>query len=212
MFPAFKFPFLRPLYEVMREYDQDIGLTQPDEQVQVQETEEEKSKDQEVKDFFASIAGEDLEVDCYELQEILDFALKKEFTFDGFSLDVCRSMVAMMDVDRSGKLGLEEFKGLWADIRTWKNVFKQYDIDHSGSLNTIELRAALHSAGYRLNFHVLRALVLRYGKKGKINFDDFIMCAVKLKTMIETFQERDPRKTLMATFTLDEWVEKTMYS
>ncbi|GIY53238.1 calpain-B [Caerostris extrusa] len=193
----------------MSEYDQDIGLAQPDEQVQVQETEEEKSKDQEVKDFFASIAGEDLEVDCYELQEILDFALKKEFTFDGFSLDVCRSMVAMMDVDRSGKLGLEEFKGLWADIRTWKNVFKQYDIDHSGSLNTIELRAALHSAGYRLNFHVLRALVLRYGKKGKINFDDFIMCAVKLKTMIgKNFQERDPRKTLMATFTLDEWVEK----
>ncbi|KAF8797225.1 Calpain-B like protein [Argiope bruennichi] len=188
----------------MREYDQDIGLTKPDEEVQVQETEEEKSKDQEVKDFFASIAGEDLEVDCYELQEILNFALKKEFTFDGFSLDVCRSMVAMMDVDRSGKLGLEEFKNLWADIRTWKNVFKRYDIDHSGSLNTIELRAALHSAGYRLNFHVLRALVLRYGKKGKINFDDFIMCAVKLKTMIETFQERDPRKTMMASFTLDE--------
>ncbi|XP_035208367.1 calpain-A-like isoform X3 [Stegodyphus dumicola] len=218
---------------VMTEYDEDIGITKPDDEtekfagdittypvpfsVQVQETEEEKSKDQEVKDFFASISGEDLEVDCYELQEILDFALKKasldlEFTFDGFSLDVCRSMVAMMDVDRSGKLGLEEFKNLWADIRTWKNVFKKYDIDHSGSLNTIELRAALHSAGYRLNFHVLRALVLRYGKRGKINFDDFIMCAVKLKTMIETFQERDPRRTLKATFTLDEWVEKTMYS
>ena len=46
-------------------------------QVLVQETEEEKSEDQEVKDFFASIAGEDLEVDCFELQEILDFALKK---------------------------------------------------------------------------------------------------------------------------------------
>ncbi|GFV48235.1 hypothetical protein TNCV_501741 [Trichonephila clavipes] len=29
-------------------------------------------------------------------------------------------MVAMMDVDRSGKLGLEEFKNLWTDIRTWK--------------------------------------------------------------------------------------------
>lgn len=45
--------------------------------VQLQETEEEKSKEQEVKDFFATIAGEDLEVDCYELQEILNFALKK---------------------------------------------------------------------------------------------------------------------------------------
>nr|XP_042907830.1 calpain-A isoform X5 [Parasteatoda tepidariorum] len=199
---------------VMTEYDEEIGIANPDDEVKLQETEEEKSKEQEVKDFFATIAGEDLEVDCYELQEILNFALKKEheFEFEGFSLDVCRSMVSMMDVDRSGKLGLEEFKNLWMDIRTWKNVFKKYDVDQSGSLNTIELRGALHSAGYRLNFHVLRALVLRYGKKGKVTFDDFIMCAVKLKTMIETFQERDPRKTMRATFTLDEWVEKTMYS
>jgi hypothetical protein len=29
-------------------------------------------------------------------------------------------MVAMMDVDRSGKLGFEEFKALWIDIRHWK--------------------------------------------------------------------------------------------
>lgn len=43
-----------------------------------------------------------------------------EFTFDGFSKDVCRSMISMMDVDRSGKLGLREFIKLWTDIRTWK--------------------------------------------------------------------------------------------
>lgn len=46
-------------------------------QIQVPETDEEKSKDDEVKEFFRSISGEDLEVDCYELQEILNFALKK---------------------------------------------------------------------------------------------------------------------------------------
>lgn len=38
----------------------------------------------------------------------------------GFSKDVIRSMVAMMDADRSGKLGFEEFKELWADVRNWK--------------------------------------------------------------------------------------------
>ena len=40
----------------------------------------------------------------------------------GFSKDVCRSMVAMMDIDRSGKLGFEEFKALWMDIRHWKVI------------------------------------------------------------------------------------------
>jgi len=40
----------------------------------------------------------------------------------GFSKDVCRSMIAMMDWDRSGKLGFEEFKSLWIDIRHWKVI------------------------------------------------------------------------------------------
>lgn len=32
-------------------------------------------------------------------------------------------MVAMLDKDMSGKLGLEEFKKLWQDIQTWKVVY-----------------------------------------------------------------------------------------
>lgn len=43
-----------------------------------------------------------------------------EFVFDGFGKEVCRSMVAMMDEDRTGKLGHSEFKTLWTDIQIWK--------------------------------------------------------------------------------------------
>lgn len=32
-------------------------------------------------------------------------------------------MIALMDVDRSGKLGFDEFKKLWIDIKDWKVVF-----------------------------------------------------------------------------------------
>ncbi|GFG39570.1 hypothetical protein Cfor_01000 [Coptotermes formosanus] len=104
---------------------------------------------------------------------------------EGFSKDVCRSMVAMMDVDRSGKLGFEEFKALWVDIRHWKAVFSLYDKDGSGCLSAFELRQALNSAGYRLNNHILNILAHRYStKNGMITFDDFMMCAVRLKAMI----------------------------
>ncbi|XP_026669573.1 calpain-A isoform X2 [Ceratina calcarata] len=131
----------------------------------------------------------------------------------GFSKDVCRSMVAMLDVDHSGKLGFEEFRSLWNDVKKWRAVFKLYDKDESGYLSAFELRQALNSAGYRLNNHILNILVHRYGtKEGTITFDDYIMCAVRLKTMIDIFRERDPDLTNTATFTMEEWIEKTLYS
>lgn len=95
-------------------------------------------------------------------------------------------MVAMMDVDMSGKLGLEEFKQLWTDIQKWKAVFKLYYTNGSGKLEAFSLRDALASAGYQLNNHIVNALGHRYGSRidGSIAFDDFIMCAVKIKTMM----------------------------
>lgn len=129
-----------------------------------------------------------------------------------FSKDMCRSMVAMMDIDNSGKLGYSEFEVLLNDIAKWKGVFKFYDRKKSGRLNAFELREALNSAGYRLNNKVLNALAHRYGcLDGEICFDDFIMCAIKTKTMIKRFKEKE-RITGTATFNLDDWLEQTVYA
>lgn len=140
-------------------------------------------------------------------------------------------MVAMLDVDHSGKLGLDEFKTLLNDIAKWKvsswmqltnfisnrissqAVFKLYDRDRTNKLNAYELRDALASAGYQLNNHILNSLVYRYGSPDKtIAFDDFIMCAVKVKTMIEHFKEKDFNNTNQATFSMDEYITKALYS
>ncbi|XP_072933946.1 calpain-A isoform X2 [Epargyreus clarus] len=103
----------------------------------------------------------------------------------GFSKDVCRSMIAMLDKDNSGGLGFEEFKGLWIDLRQWRAVFRLYDTEGRGAIPAHHLRDALHSAGYTVNAHVLNVLAHRYGgSDGYVQFDDFIMCAVRLKTMI----------------------------
>lgn len=141
-------------------------------------------------------------------------------------------MVAMMDVDGSGKLGFEEFKQLLTDIATWKAVFKLYDRDHTGRISAIDLREALNSAGYKLNNRILNALAHRYsGSDGMIAFDDFIMCTVKIKTMmgkvvllwvedeitgtfffVDIFKERDVDGSNAASFNMEEWLEKTAYS
>ncbi|KAJ8959428.1 hypothetical protein NQ318_022119 [Aromia moschata] len=136
-----------------------------------------------------------------------------EVGLEGFSKDICRSMVAMLDADRSGRLGYHEFKKLWIAIRTWKNAWLMYDIDRSGTFSGFELREALNSAGYRLNTHVLNILMHRFGnKRGEIHFDDFMMCAIKLKTMIDLFMEKDKLGTDSATFSMEEWLECTLYS
>ncbi|XP_029176499.1 calpain-A isoform X5 [Nylanderia fulva] len=195
----------------MEENDEEVGVGEVDDRVR-DEPEQDRNTEK-VREFFKKLAGDDMEVDWMELKDILDFAMKKDTHDRGFSKDICRSMVAMLDVDHSGKLGFEEFKTLWNDIRKWRAVFKLYDRDESGYLSAFELRQALNSAGYRLNNHILNILVHRYGTKdGKITFDDYIMCAVRLKTMIDIFRERDPDQTNTATFTMEEWIEKTLYS
>jgi calpain, invertebrate len=88
-----------------------------------------------------------------------------------------------------------------------------YDQNQTNKLNAFELRDALSSAGYHLNNHILNSLVYRYGSSDQtIAFDDFIMCAVKVKTMIAHFKEKDYDNTNSATFTMDEWITKALYA
>lgn len=193
------------------EHDSKPAIIAPEPEVAAPEEDPDSDKAKQLQALFAKIAGDDLEVNCYELQKILTVVFQKELQGNKFSLDVCRSMIALMDSNHSGKLGLEDFRGLWIMIRTWRNTFKMYDTDEDGALDTMELRTALHSAGYTINNHILSFLVLRYGHDGFINFDDFIGCAVKLRCMIEIFKEKDARRMGSAVFTIDEWLRRTMY-
>ncbi|CAH1791248.1 unnamed protein product, partial [Owenia fusiformis] len=192
------------------EIDEETGIQDID---PPPKTDEDVAQDEALKSAFIGIAGEDMEIDAYELKDVLDKAFKREFNFDGFSNETCRSMVAMRDFDRSGKLGFDEFKELWADLRVWKGMFKKFDQDKSGHLNSYELRKCLNGAGFRISNSTFNGLVMRYcHKDGHIYFDDFILCAARLKTMFDIFKEMDPNKTGTAGFTLDAFVQTTMYS
>ncbi|XP_037072054.1 calpain-B-like [Pollicipes pollicipes] len=207
----------------MEENDEEVGPGRVDESIIEDsvvrthvikpELAKESEYDKMVRQFFNQIAGDNLEVDWQELKQVLDYALKKEFTFEGFSKDTVRSMIALLDVDNSGQLGLEEFKSLWSSIRLWKSVFRRHDRSGSCFLNGFELRSALNESGYRVNNNLLNSLMHRYGdKEGRVAFDDFMACAVKMKTCIEIFRDKDPSSTNKATFSLEDWLNHSMYS
>ncbi|PAA60754.1 hypothetical protein BOX15_Mlig019924g1 [Macrostomum lignano] len=185
-----------------------VEEVQPDREPTAQEKAQEKA----LKEAFQKIAGEDMEVDAYELRDIVNTAFQKEFKFDGFSVETCRSMVALMDVDQSGKLGFDEFKTLWNDLRLWKTVFKKYDSDKSGNFNSYELRQALNAVGFRVNNKIFSCLVMRYAtREGIIEFDDYVLCCVRLKTVFETFKAQPKDGQGKATFSQEEFLQTIIY-
>lgn len=46
----------------------------------------------------------------------------------------------MFDKTKSGRIDVYGFSALWKFIQQWKNLFQQYDRDHSGSISCTELQ------------------------------------------------------------------------
>ncbi|XP_064623466.1 calpain-A-like [Lineus longissimus] len=139
--------------------------------------------------IFLKVAGEDEDMDAKELMALLNAVYKKQFDFGGFSLETCRSMVSLMDVDESGKLGCEEFVDLYELITLWQRAFRKYDEDRSGKLASIELRNALRDIGLTVSNAALHCSVLRFASSdGEIEFDDYILLCCRLRTCFETIQ------------------------
>ena len=58
-----------------------------------------------------------------------------------------------------------------------------FDRDRSGTVEPHELHQAIVSFGYNLSPQALGTLVRRYSTDGKIGFDDFVSCCIRLRTL-----------------------------
>ncbi|XP_074145484.1 calpain-3 isoform X3 [Sminthopsis crassicaudata] len=178
-------------------------------------TDRESEEQVQFKNIFRQIAGDDMEICADELKNVLNTVVNKhqDLKIDGFTLESCRSMIALMDTDGSGRLNLQEFHHLWKKIKSWQKIFKRYDTDHSGTINSYEMRNAVNDAGFHLNSQLYDIITMRYADKHmNINFDSFICCFVRLEGMFRAFQAFDKDGDGIIKLNVLEWLQLTMYA
>uniref|UniRef100_A0A3Q0SS04 Calpain, small subunit 1 a n=1 Tax=Amphilophus citrinellus TaxID=61819 RepID=A0A3Q0SS04_AMPCI len=174
------------------------------------ESEEEKQ----FRKVFQQLAGDDMEVSPNELKDILNRIISKRKIYlktDGFSIESCRSMVAVMDSDSTGKLGFDEFRYLWDHIKKWQAVYKSYDRDHSGSIDASELPGAFKAAGFPLNDQLFQMIIRRYcDESGNMDFDNYIGCLVRLDAMCRKFHFKGSLISVLIQVPSKPWIRITM--
>uniref|UniRef100_A0A0G2K6H7 Calpain, small subunit 1 n=1 Tax=Rattus norvegicus TaxID=10116 RepID=A0A0G2K6H7_RAT len=115
--------------------------------------------------------------------------------------------------DTTGKLGFEEFKYLWNNIKKWQGIYKRFDTDRSGTIGSNELPGAFEAAGFHLNQHIYSMIIRRYSDEtGNMDFDNFISCLVRLDAMFRAFRSLDKNGTGQIQVNIQEWLQLTMYS
>ncbi|XP_028681261.1 calpain small subunit 1-like [Erpetoichthys calabaricus] len=175
----------------------------------------ESSEEQQFRKLFQQLAGDDMEVSPAELMNIMNRIVSRhpDLKTDGFSIENCRSMVAVMDSDSTGKLGFHEFKYLWNNIKKWQGVYKAYDADRSGTISATELPGAFKAAGFPLNDALYQMIIRRYSDEGgNMDFDNYIGCLVRLDAMCRAFQTLDKDQDGTIKVNIQEWLQLTMYS
>ncbi|XP_058440702.1 calpain-3 isoform X3 [Marmota monax] len=178
-------------------------------------TDYESEEQQQFRSIFKQIAGDDMEICADELKNVLNTVVNKhkDLKTQGFTLESCRSMIALMDTDGSGRLNLQEFHHLWKKINTWQKIFKHYDTDQSGTINSYEMRNAVNDAGFHLNSQLYDIITMRYAdKRMNIDFDSFICCFVRLEGMFRAFNAFDKDGDGIIKLNVLEWLQLTMYA
>ncbi|XP_053794445.1 calpain-2 catalytic subunit-like isoform X2 [Vidua chalybeata] len=108
------------------------------------------------KKLFGQLARSDAETSAFKLHSTLNkiLAKRQDIKSDGFSIETCKIMVDLLDNDGSGKLGLKEFHTLWTKIQKYQKIYREIDVDRSGTMNSYEMRRALETAVSVLYCHL----------------------------------------------------------
>ncbi|KFQ59450.1 Calpain-14, partial [Pelecanus crispus] len=154
------------------------------------------------------------EINAVQLQRILNNISWRNFqSFRlSFSLDACQGILALLDLNASGTLSIQEFRVLWKRLLFYLEVFQKRDTSRSGKLDLVELHAAVRETGISLSNDVCDLMAIRYGDPDlKISFESFMYFMLRVEIMGEAFCNltQDGKGIYLQE---SEWMMMTLYS
>ncbi|XP_051248426.1 calpain-1 catalytic subunit-like [Dicentrarchus labrax] len=170
-------------------------------------------EDENKKSLFRQYSDKYEEVDAMQLQRLLnDRILKGDLKSGGFTIDACRSMVALMDTSITGKLNDKEFVRLWKKVITYKDIFFLTDVSRTGTLSLSELRNAFVASGMMVSDDMLNLMALRYSdSSGHMSLESFISLILRLDCMYKIFRQLSSDGKSM-NLREAEWIYISMYT
>ncbi|XP_072313965.1 calpain-1 catalytic subunit-like [Eucyclogobius newberryi] len=164
------------------------------------------------KQIFHQYCDKYEEVDAEQLQKLLNEKLLEGIKKSGdFTLDACRSLVALMDTSITGRLNSGEFLRLWKKTARYKEIFYQMDVSQTGTLSLHELRNAMTISGMKVSDSMLNLMALRYGASaGHMSLESFISLSIRLECMSKIYHKLS-HAAVMALNESD-WMHLYMYT
>uniref|UniRef100_A0A667WTJ8 Zgc:136872 n=1 Tax=Myripristis murdjan TaxID=586833 RepID=A0A667WTJ8_9TELE len=134
--------------------------------------------------LFRQYSDQYQEVDAQRLQMLLN---EKILQAGGFSLDACRSMVALMDVSYIYVFLLSSppsFRTPVNSLLSHQDIFFRTDVSRTGTLSLTELRNAIMASGIKVSDDMLNILALRYGDSTlNMTLESFINLVLRMDCM-----------------------------
>ncbi|KAG5454187.1 Calpain, variant 2 [Clonorchis sinensis] len=197
--------------------DGNVNLDIPEDVMEAVRLENEiLQEDEEIKERFDQLCDKKTaSINATDLQNLLNGSSLQDMPgFEGFNREMCRSMVAAVDHNLTGRVEFSEFMDLWQHAKGWKNVFLKHDVDRSGKFQAEEFREALRSCGYTVSNKFFNALVHRYQDPDTevMRFEDFMLCVIRLKNVFETSAAQPKTYEGAPMFTTDDYLRCSVYT
>lgn len=139
--------------------------------------------------------------------------------YTSFHPRTVKMMIRMFDRNSSGTISFDEFVSLWRYLAAWRELFDRFDVDRSGRISLQEFENALTAFGYRLSQPFVTVLFTTFEAKGRqmngppkgppstgMSFDLFVQACISLRRMTDAFKRYDDDRDGYITVSFEEFL------